>query len=279
MTIITFSSRFLYLPPTPTYSETAAKIFCLMVWSGQNAFHMGYISIFTCVLFTIERWIAVVKPKTYRSLKPKHAVVAVIFVWFWGIAVNSTPFFRIKYDPDKNLCRWTPLPFATRVMPWISLTVQSIIPYTTMVVLYTHIYIRMKNLPQISSNRTRDTQLKKVTVVALSACSALIIGWLPGRITFMLSKYGYVHPNSILHTSFVMTTFCNSCVNPALYGMCSSKFRAEYKIVFNKLSKLCGTSATASASYAVRDSAEILPLPGDSVNSNVPSGIGQQSAL
>jgi hypothetical protein len=246
----------MYLPPIPSDSETAAEIFCMTIWSGWFAFDMGYISIFTCVSLTIERWIAVVRPKTYRSLKPKHAVVAVIFVWFCGIAVNTTTFLRIKYDPDKNLCRWAPFPVAARVFPWIDLTVQAIIPYTTMVVLYIHIYFRMKNLPQISSNR--NPQLKKVTVVAVLACSALIIGWLPGRITFMLSKFGYLNTKSVLHNSFVMTTFCNSCVNPALYGTCSSRFRAEYKIVFNKVSKLCGTSTTASASPAVPDSSHVF---------------------
>jgi hypothetical protein len=113
-----------------------------------------------------------------------------------------------------------PLPFAATEAPWIDLTVQSIIPFTTMVALYTHIYFRMKNLPQISSNR--DSPLRKVTVVAVLACSAMIIGWLPGQITFMLSKFGYLDPSAIIHTSCVMITFFNGCVNPALYGMYSS---------------------------------------------------------
>ncbi|CAB3999217.1 melatonin receptor type 1A-like, partial [Paramuricea clavata] len=250
--------RFLYLPPTPGYSETAAAIFCLTIWSGAFCFILGYISIFTCVSLTIERWIAVVKPNTYRSVKPKHAVVAVILAWICGIAVNATTFFRLKYDPDKITCRWTPLPFAAKEAPWIHLTVQSIIPFTTMVVLYTHIYFRMKNLPQISSNS--NSQLRKVTVVAVLACSALIIGWLPGRVTFMLSKFGYFHPNDIIHTSCVMITFFNSCVNPALYGMYSPRFRAEYKVVFNKAFKLCAFS-NSSPVLPAHESADVLPLP------------------
>ncbi len=278
MTIIKFCSRYLYLPQTPTYDETAAEIFCRTVWSAQFAFNMGYISVFTCVLLTIERWMAVVKPKTYTALKTKHAVVAVIFVWIWGVAVNVRPLFRVKYFPDKHICKWTPLRFAKRELPWIDLTVQSIIPYTTMIVLYAHIYFRMKNLPRVSSNR--HSQLKKVTIVALCACSALIIGWLPGRITFLLSKFGYVHPNSVLHTSFVIMAFCNSCVNPCLYAMCSTKFRQEYKAVFNKVSTLCCTSITVSHSAVAPDPAVvILPLPGHSGNSNMPLEIHEQSTL
>ena len=269
MTIVVFSSRFLYLPPTPAYSETAAEIFCLTIWSGTFFFILGYISIFTCVSLTIERWIAVVKPNTYRSVKPKHGIVAVILAWICGIAVSASTFFRLKYDPDKNTCRWMPLPFAATEAPWIDLTVQSIIPFTTMVVLYTHIYFRMKNLPQISSNS--NSQLRKVTVVAVLACSALIIGWLPGQITFMLSKFGYLHPNGIIHTSCVMITFCNSCVNPALYGMCSPRFRAEYKVVFNKAFGLCASS-NSSAVLPAHESTDVLPLPLVSINGSTADG-------
>jgi hypothetical protein len=275
--IIKFSSRFLYLPSTPTYSETAAEIFCKTIWSGWSTFDLGYISIYTCVSLTIERWIAVVKPNKYRSLKRKHGVLAVLFVWICGIAANASVFLRIKYDPVKNLCRWAPFPFAAKVFPWIDLTVQSIIPYTTMVALYTHIYFRMKSLPQISSNS--DPQLKKVTIVAVLTCSALILGWLPGRITFMLSKFGYVNTKGILHNSFIMMTFCNSCANPVLYGMCNSRFRAEYKNVLNKVLTLCGTSVSPSSSTPVPDSTGILHLPRSSVKSDVQRGTHEQSTL
>ena len=218
----------------PTYSEIAAKIFCATV-RRQTAFLLGGISIFTCVSLTIERWIAVVKPSAYRSLKPKHAVVTVVVVWVSGIAVNASTFLRKKYLPTKRVCKWVPYPFAKEEFPWIDLTVQTIIPDITMVVLYAHIYFRLKNLPQTSSNST--SQMKKITVVALLACSALILGWLPARITFTLSKYGHKYRN--LHQSFVLLAFSNSCVNPWLYGMCSAVFRAEYKIVLKKALKLC----------------------------------------
>ena len=246
----------------PDHSDVAAEIFCLTVWSGQFAFQMGYISIFTCVSLTIERWIAVVKPSTYRSVKSKHAVITVAVIWFLGILVNGTTYFRIKYYADKHLCGWVPYPFAAKEFPWIDFTVQSIIPYTTMIVLYTHIYFKMKNLPQMSSNR--DFQLKKVTTVALLACSALILGWLPGRITFLLSKFGYLYPNSTLHNTFVMLAFSNSCVNPWLYGIYSPTFRAEYKTFFQKASRVCAvTSAEVSGPPEVH-MVEVLPPPPDS---------------
>ena len=191
---------------------------------------MGYISVYTCVALTIERWFAVVKPNTYRSVKTRHAVYAVILVWFIGPAVNCSTYFRIKYDVAKKQCAWTKSPFANEELPWIALTVQSIIPYTTMVVLYSHIYYTLKRLPRLTSNR--DIQLRRITVVALLACSALIVGWVPGRVTFMLTKFGHLDANGSVHFTCVMITFLNSCVNPFLYGIYSPAFRAGYKEVF-----------------------------------------------
>ena len=257
--IINFSSRFLYLPPIPAHSETAADIFCSIIWTAQFAFQMGYISIFTCVSLTIERWVAVVKPNAHRSFKSKHAVATVLIVWFLGIIVNSSTYFRVEYSADKNLCEWTSYSFATKEIPWIDFTVQSAIPYTIMIVLYTHIHFRIKNLPQISSNR--DCQLKKITTVALLACSALILGWLPGRITFLLSKFGYFDANSVLHNTFLLLTFSNSCVNPWLYGIYNPTFRTEYKTCFKKARKLCRASATVPSS-----SVEVLPKRQNSAN-------------
>jgi hypothetical protein len=192
---------------------------------------MGYISVYTCVALTIERWFAVVKPNKYLSAKTRHAVYAVILVWFCGPAANCTTYFRIKYNVEEKKCVWRTIPFAEEELPWIALAVQSIIPYTTMVVLYSHIYYTLKKLPRLTSNR--DIQLRRITVVALLACSALILGWVPGRVTFMLTKFGHLDPNGSIHFTCVMITFLNSCVNPFLYGIYSPAFRAEYKKVFH----------------------------------------------
>lgn len=193
---------------------------------------LGYISIYTCLALTIERWLAVLRPTTYTLMKSKHAVYALIFVWFWGPAVNATTLFRAKYISDEERCTWTKLTVANKELPWMDFTLQSLIPFTTMVVLYCHIYYTMKKLPRLSSNR--DVQLKRITVVALLACSALILGWLPGRTTFMLTKFGHLDANGEINITCVMITFLNSCVNPFLYGIYSPAFRKEYKEVFRK---------------------------------------------
>lgn len=153
--IFTFS-RFLYLPPTPTYSVAAGELFCRTIWSAWVAFVLGYISIYTCLALTIERWIAVLRPITYNSVKPRHAVHAIVFVWFWGPAVNATTLFRAKYEDGRNHCEWTKLAVGNAELPWMDFTLQTLIPFTSMVILYCQIYYAMKKLPRLSTSRFGD---------------------------------------------------------------------------------------------------------------------------
>jgi follicle stimulating hormone receptor len=233
-------SRFLYLPPTPTYSEAAATAFCIAIWGVWVPFTLGYVSIYTCLTLTIERWLAVVKPQIYRSLKCRHAILAVIVVWLWACAINITVLFRMKYDVATKKCKYVPIPQAETKLVWMDFTVQTLIPKSAMVVLYCHVCYTLKKLPSLSCN---DAKLKKVTVVALVACSALIVNWLPGRITFMLSKYGIVGIDDEIHIACVMFTFLNSCVNPFLYFIFSPQYRREYVLVFAKLANCCKQAA------------------------------------
>lgn len=58
-------SRFVYVPPIPS-SHTTAYLYCTLLWGGYILFALGYISIYTCLVLTFERWMAVVKPQAYR---------------------------------------------------------------------------------------------------------------------------------------------------------------------------------------------------------------------
>lgn len=232
------------------------------------AFDLGYISIYTCLALTIERWLAVLRPATYNAIKSKHAAYAVVFVWFWGPVVNATTLFRAKYVSGEKRCVWTKLPVANKELPWMDFTLQSLIPFATMVVLYVHIYYTMKKLPRLSSNR--DAQLKRITVVALLACSALIVGWLPGRITFMLTKFGYLDANGELNITCVMITFLNSCVNPFLYGIYSPAFRNEYREVLRKTLAVCRAGSGAPEKITIHDNVanKVPTLPGRNSSAN-----------
>ena len=224
-------SRSLFLPPIPD-GHVAREIYCRIIWPSVIPFCLGFISIYTAVALTVERWLAVVKPLVYRSIKPHLAVKAVVFVWIWGSLINLATVFRVKFDEVKQRCTWTSLNIANDELTWLDFTLQSVIPFLAIILLYCHILHAMRKLTYTSG--TRHESIKKVTTVALVASSAMIIGWLPSRITFMMSKVGIVDANGLLHHCLTMLAFSNICVNPFLYGIYSSQFRREYKVILRK---------------------------------------------
>ena len=221
-------SRYLYLPSPPP-GNGAKEAYCRLIWSAWLPFTLGYVSIYTCLALTVERWLAVTKPHLYLTLQSKHAVKTVVGVWLVGILVNITTLFRAKYEEEKDECGWTSLAVGNDQLPWLDFTLQSIIPFVTMAILYSHIIYTLRRLKLVVGHQNHP--VKKVTIMALAASLALIIGWLPSRISFMLSKFGRVDPNGLLHFCLIMLAFMNISINPFLYGIYSSQFRGEYKSI------------------------------------------------
>ncbi|XP_028401627.1 adenosine receptor A3-like [Dendronephthya gigantea] len=227
-------SRYLYLPSPPP-GIGARTAYCLVIWSAWLPFTLGYVSIYTCLALTVERWLAVNRPHFYLTLQAKQARKAVVGVWLIGILVNVSTLFRVKYDNETEQCKWKPLKVGNDQLPWLDFTVQSIVPFATMIILYSHIIYTLNRLRFVVGHQNHP--VKKVTAMALTTSCVLILGWLPSRISFLLSKFGYVDPNSLFHFCLIILAFVNISVNPFLYGIYCSQFREDYKNIFLGLVK------------------------------------------
>ena len=234
--IMLIFSRYLYLPAMPD-GYIGRKIYCKTIWSAWILFTLGYVSIYTCLALSIERWLAVTKPLAYRYIRPKRSVMAVVLVWMAGITVNVTTLFRVNYDETKKKCVWRPLKFGNEELPWLDFILQTVLPFSIIIVLYIHIIYVLRR--RVVHHAIPGRLLTKVTKMTLAASCALIVGWLPSRISFMLSKFGYVNPGGVLHYFLVMFSLANSCVNPFLYNVCSPKFREDCKQMFSYLFLTC----------------------------------------
>ena len=228
-------SRFLYLPPTPE-GTIAREIYCRTIWPSLILFNMLYISLYTAVGLTIERWLAVVKPMVYRCMKPHHAIKAILSIWIFGSAVNLSTVFRAKFDENKKRCVWITLEVANDELSWLDFTLQAVIPFSTIIILYIHILVVMRRLAKTSPARYQ----RRTTVVALATTTAMMVAAIPSRTSFLLSKVSTsLDANGLLHFCFVTLALSNSCVNPFLYGMCVSQFRKDYKVIFQKFFGRC----------------------------------------
>lgn len=231
-------SRFLFLPPLPG-GELSREIYCRTIWPGLIVFNLVFISLHNVLALTIERWLAVVKPLLYRSIKPHHAVKAVVFVWIWGTLANVSTIWRTKFDKVNQECSWTTLDVANDELPWLEFSLQTVIPSSIIIILYGHILHAIKQLPSADNGHLKS--IKRVTMVAFATSTAMIISTIPSRITFMMSKVSSLDANGLLHFCLVTLAMSNCAVNPILYGIYSSQFRREYRVILQNLLLRCRT--------------------------------------
>ena len=226
--------RFVFQPLTPE-NHTSAMVYCYLLWGGYILFGCGLVSVYTCLVLTIERWLAIVKPHFYRKIKVKHAIVAAIFVWVWAFLINATVFFSVKANHEKRLCQWVEPKTGRGFFAFIEISMTSILPFSLIIILYVHIFHKVR---QMRTRKGGNEDFKRrLTIIALAASIALIVGWLPTKISYMLryTDVGGKHFGGPFHLIFIMLALSNSFINPILYGIYSSKFRDEYKEVLSDI--------------------------------------------
>ena len=228
--ILILFSRFVFQPQTPE-NNASAMTYCFLLWGGYILFGCGLVSAHTCLMLTIERWLAIVKPLFYRRVKPRHAKLTIAVVWIWSFLINSTVFFSVSANVDTRSCYWVDPKTGRVFFAFIEISMSSVLPFSLIVILYSHIYYKVHKMKNVQKNK------KRLTIIALAASMALIVGWLPTKISFMLryTSVGGKHLGGAVHLVLVMLSLSNSFINPFLYGIYSSKFRDEYKELLSNI--------------------------------------------
>ena len=194
-------------------------------------FSLGYVSVYTCLVLTIERWMAVVRPQAYRRFQKKQALVAVVLIWIWGFILNTPTFLTTKADLENQECEFFNLRIGETILPLLQSFFVCLLPFTVILAFYTHIVYKINRMPLFVRGAAGIASKKRLTVIALLASFILIIGWLPIQISYSLELIGLpnrAHRGSTLYHIFIMMTFVNCAVNPILYGVVSSRCRKEY---------------------------------------------------
>ena len=222
-------NRFLYLPAMPD-KQPGAYIFCTILWGGYILFGLCYVSVYTCLALTIERWLAVVKPQAYRRIKTKHVKISMMVVWCWAFFINSTVFISVEENFVQGKCQWVEPKIGKNILPFFEIGFSCVIPFAIIVFLYSHIVYKIRQMEHFL-NQSKHDYKKRITIIGLAASTALLVGWTPVKVSFMLryTSVGGEHLHGAAHLIFIMLALSNSFVNPILYGIYSSKFRDEYK--------------------------------------------------
>ncbi|GAB1865732.1 Galanin receptor type 1 [Camponotus japonicus] len=228
----------------------------------------AYASVYTLVLMSLDRYLAVVHPIASMSWRTEnHAILAIGVTWVVILALSAPALvihgeihyvFHEEDGPPENLtaCRvlsqydWTSFQVSFFFMSYV-------LPLVLICIFYMSVLIKLWRGARVSAEsrrgRRRVTRLVFVVVGVFAAC------WCPIQV-ILVSKSLDVFP---LTTTTIMVqivshilAYTNSCVNPFLYAFLSDNFRKAFrKIIYcrpraeqnNRLGPATRTTRAASS--------------------------------
>ncbi|XP_074513204.1 galanin receptor type 1b [Sebastes fasciatus] len=198
------------------------------------------VSIFTLVLVSVDRYIAVVRSKNSPCVRNRrNALAGVCAIWALSLLV-SVPVaqHQVLTDhpsaPNRTFC-WEQWSGASRHTYKVTvLLLGYLLPLLLISCCYSkvlfHLHKKMKNMSKKSERSKRKTAQTVLLVV-----TAFTICWMPHHIIAMWVEFG-TFPLNDASFAFRIVSHClsygNSCVNPVLYAFLSENFRTSCRQVF-----------------------------------------------
>ncbi|XP_006876923.1 PREDICTED: neuropeptide FF receptor 2 [Chrysochloris asiatica] len=217
-------------------------------------------SIFTLVAIAVDRFRCVVYPFKPK-LTIKTAFVIIVIIWVLAITIMSPSAIMLHVQEEKHYqvrlnfqnktspVYWCREDWPNQEMRKIYTTVLFVniylTPLTLIVIMYGRIGISLfkaavphtgkQNQEQWQSvSKKKQKVIKMLLIVAL----LFILSWLPLWTLMMLSDYADLSPNELhiiniyIYPFAHWLAFCNSSINPIIYGFFNENFRRGFQDAF-----------------------------------------------
>ena len=221
-------------------------------------------TVYTLIAMSVDRYIAIIHPLNTK-LTRKQCRILIAGLWTFSIifslpifidmGINHTCFFRdsdhrIEYSQTK--CEPIGLPLS--LQEGYNVATMTII-YLIPLCLLTFIYIRLgwqlhQNRAPGEAHSERDAKLKHSKKKVIKMCFTIVflfgVCWFPIQLYTNLSHTYWdkiLAPEYAPHVYFTvhLMAMSNSCLNPVIYGVMSSKFRQGYLHYWNYVISCCGS--------------------------------------
>lgn len=208
-------------------------------------------TVYTLIAMSVDRYIAIIYP-LHSKLTRKQCHILIGILWAFSILFSSPIYFEMHtrhicfHRDDNDLKEYTQTICQTN---GLSPSIQTIYNITTLAITYliplvvlSIVYIRLGwQLNQSQSpgeaHIQRDARIKKSKQKVIKMCFIVVIMfgvcWFPMQLyTNVLHAYldRIFDEKYVPHFYFAchLMAMSNSCINPFIYGVMSSKFRAGY---------------------------------------------------
>uniref|UniRef100_A0A9L0KD63 Neuropeptide FF receptor 2 n=1 Tax=Equus asinus TaxID=9793 RepID=A0A9L0KD63_EQUAS len=234
-------------------------------------------SVFTLVAIAVDRFRCVVYP-----FKPKLTIkttfVTIVIIWVLAITImfpsaimlriQEDKYFRVRLNSQNKTSPvyWCREDWPKQEMRKIYTTVLFaniyLAPLSVIVIMYGRIGISLFKMTVPHTGKENQEQWhvaskKKQKVIKMLLMVALLfISWLPLWTLMMLSDYADLSPSElqVIHVYIYpfahWLAFCNSSINPIIYGFFNENFRRGFQDAFHF--QLCQRRAKPMGDYALR---------------------------
>ncbi|XP_077988450.1 galanin receptor 2a-like [Glandiceps talaboti] len=217
-----------------------------LMWSTFN------VSTFNLIGLSLERYMAIVFPITYRkNFSAIKVKCACILIWAMGFAYQSY-WAKANYNKNNGTCGvHYPEGYAQKVIGLVVFFVEYLLPILIMAFSYVSMFLVLKRrlvttlgavahttAPQsngintsiqITSQQESPVQVrarKNVVKMLAIVCITYATCWGPNQVMYFdYNILGHSHSRILINSTIVMA-FCNMCVNPIIYALKYEQFRS-----------------------------------------------------
>ncbi|KAJ8041112.1 Adenosine receptor A2a [Holothuria leucospilota] len=205
------------------------------------AYMFGAVSICHLVAITVDRYIAITKPLRYPVIMTsRKACIILVFLWCFGLSFGALPGMSFGGDPKQWVCELQQYEAPTVAVH--NIAASSLLPAILIILIFVYgriFYIAFlkPNLARNSSSRNRSKESQSRARTRATVTCAIVLGtfticWLPQSYKYIFETYFQItdlRSLLLIQTSCEMLAYCNSLINPIIYGWRSPHFRRAYK--------------------------------------------------
>ena len=236
-------------------------LMCKLTSFAQSVFVVC--TVYTLIAMSVDRYIAIIHP-LQPKLTRKQCYVFIGALWTFALTFSSPIFVEMRirhtcFHRDSNylveytqtVCQSDGLPGLLQTIYNIAtMTVIYLIPLVVLSVIYVRLgYQLNRSRAPGEAHSERDAKIKKSKQKVIKMCFVVVIMF--GVCWFPMQLYTNIlrpHLDQIFDRKYVphfyfafhLMAMSNACVNPFIYAVMSSKFRAGYLHYWHCLCSRCG---------------------------------------